>query len=164
MLAAGGDDDAAKKEALTSLCAAYWGPIYAYIERRGYRSDHAKDLTQEFMSRLLERDWLAGLTREGSKFRAFLLVAVKRFLAVEHERQSAQKRGGGTAPLSLHSGDLAEPPSQGETPDILTIATQFCRVCEAIKTSILGRLRRFNPCRQGILLSLLPITSIRISE
>ena len=117
MLAAGGDDDAAKKEALTSLCAAYWGPIYAYIERRGYRSDHAKDLTQEFMSRLLERDWLAGLTREGSKFRAFLLVAVKRFLVVEYERQSATKRGGGLSPLSIDDPNLVDPASQEETPE-----------------------------------------------
>ena len=117
VLAAGGDNPAARKEALATLCAAYWNPVHAYIRRRGHGVEPAKDLTQEFFSRLLENEWLTGLTKEGSRFRAFLLVAVKRFLAVEHERQSAQKRGGGTAPLSLHSGDLAEPPSQGETPE-----------------------------------------------
>ena len=117
VLAAGGDNPAKRKEALATLCAAYWNPVHAYIRRRGHGAEPAKDLTQEFFARLLENEWLTGLTKEGSKFRAFLLVAVKRFLAVEHEHHSAQKRGGGTAPISLQSGNLAEPPTQGETPE-----------------------------------------------
>jgi DNA-directed RNA polymerase specialized sigma24 family protein len=116
-MAAGGSDAASKQEALASLCSAYWSPIFAYIRRRGHGAEQAKDLTQEFFARLLERDWLAGLTKEGSKFRAFLLVAVKRFLAVEHERQSAMKRGGGVAPLSIEDADIAAPASRDETPE-----------------------------------------------
>jgi DNA-directed RNA polymerase specialized sigma24 family protein len=117
VIAASGTDEAAKEKALADLCAAYWRPIFAYIRRRGHGVEQAKDLTQEFLGRVLERDWLAGLTREGSKFRAFLLVAVKRFLAVEYERQSAQKRGGGAIALSLDSADIMEPASPDETPE-----------------------------------------------
>jgi RNA polymerase sigma-70 factor (ECF subfamily) len=117
VFAAGGRDDEAKRKALAALCAAYWGPVYAYIRRRGASVEEAKDLTQEFFSRLLRHEWLAGLTREGSRFRAFLLVAVKRFLAVEYERRSALKRGGGEAPLSLSEANLPEPPSADDTPE-----------------------------------------------
>ena len=93
------------------------GPIYAYIRRRGHGAEQAKDLTQEFFARLLEHDWLAGLTKEGSKFRAFLLVAVKRFLAGEFERQSALKRGGGVIPLSIDDSNMVDPASRDETPE-----------------------------------------------
>jgi DNA-directed RNA polymerase specialized sigma24 family protein len=117
VIAAGGSDAAAREKALADLCGAYWKPIFAYIRRRGYDVEHAKDLTQEFLRRVLEHDWLAGLTREGSKFRAFLQVAVRRFLAVEYERQTAQKRGGGAAALSLDSVDMTEPASPDETPE-----------------------------------------------
>jgi len=117
VIAAGGSDDDAKRQALASLCKAYWGPIFAYVRSRGHGVEQAKDLTQEFFARLLERDWLAGLTREGSRFRAFLLVAVKRFLAGEHERQSAAKRGGGVAPLSIDDSGAAVPASAEETPE-----------------------------------------------
>jgi DNA-directed RNA polymerase specialized sigma24 family protein len=117
VIAAGGSDAGAKEKALADLCAAYWRPIFAYVRHRGHGVEEAKDLTQEFLRRVLEHDWLAGLTREGSKFRAFLLVAVKRFLAVEHERQTAQKRGGGSVALSLDSADVLEPASQDESPE-----------------------------------------------
>ena len=117
VFAAGGTDDEAKRKALAALCAAYWGPVYAFVRRRGASVEEAKDLTQEFFARLLRHEWLSGLTREGSKFRAFLLVAVKRFLAVEYERRSALKRGGGEVPLSLHDSALPEPTCAEDTPE-----------------------------------------------
>jgi RNA polymerase sigma factor (sigma-70 family) len=117
VFAAGGSDDDAKAKALSALCSAYWGPVYAYIRRRGASSEEAKDLTQEFFSRLLRNEWLSGLTREGSKFRAFLLVAVKRFLVVEYERRSALKRGGGDTPLSLDDARLDIAICSEDTPE-----------------------------------------------
>ena len=44
---------------------------------------------------------MEGISSDGGKFRAFLLVALKRFLANEWDRASRQKRGGGVLPLSL---------------------------------------------------------------
>lgn len=116
VFAAGSENVAAKREALASLCHGYWSPIHAYIRRRGYGDDMAKDLTQEFFARLLKHDWLAGLTREGSRFRAFLLVAVKRFLAVEYEHRCAQKRGGGVPPVPLNDRAL-EAVCESDTPE-----------------------------------------------
>ena len=42
-------------EALESLCAAYWFPLYAYVRRHGFSKDDAEDLTQAFSARLAGR-------------------------------------------------------------------------------------------------------------
>jgi RNA polymerase sigma factor (sigma-70 family) len=87
--------------ALEELCRIYWYPLYAYVRRHGHSPEDAEDLTQAFFARLLEKNYLDGITSEKGKFRAFLLTAVKRFLANEWDRANRQKRGGGVAPLSL---------------------------------------------------------------
>ncbi len=98
VLAAADQRDApAAADALAELCRTYWYPLYAFIRRRGYESHAAEDLTQEFFARLLDKRLLAGADREKGKFRAFLLAAVKNFLANEWDRSRAQKRGGGRA-------------------------------------------------------------------
>jgi len=87
--------------ALEQLCRIYWFPLYAYVRRRGYAKADAEDLTQAFFSKLLEKNFLANLSHERGKFRAFLLAALKHFLANEWDKAQAQKRGGGAAHLSL---------------------------------------------------------------
>ena len=82
------------RQALSQLCEVYWYPLYAYIRRRGHTADQAQDLTQEFFARLLERDFLGAADPEKGRFRAFLLACCKNFLANEHDRAAAQKRGG----------------------------------------------------------------------
>ena len=87
--------------ALETLCRAYWYPLYAFVRRQGHSSHDAQDLTQEFFARLLQKDYLQAAAREKGRFRTFLLVALKRFLANEWDRARAQKRGGGQVILSL---------------------------------------------------------------
>ena len=87
--------------ALEELCRTYWYPLYAYVRRHGHSREDAEDLTQAFFARLLEKNYLDGISSEKGKFRAFLLTAVKRFLANEWDRERSQKRGGGIKPLSL---------------------------------------------------------------
>jgi RNA polymerase sigma-70 factor (ECF subfamily) len=101
VLAAGQSTDARASEALEKLCRAYWYPLYAYVRRRGYDVQSAEDLVQGFFARLLEKNSLAGLEPLGGKFRSYLLVAMNRFLANEHERAAAAKRGGGRTVVSL---------------------------------------------------------------
>src|SRR3954469_14761331 len=101
VLAAGGRGTAQADVALEELCRTYWYPLYAYIRRQGHSREDAEDLTQAFFAKLLEKNYLEGISSNGGKFRAFLLVAVKRFLANEWDRANRQKRGGGVAPLSL---------------------------------------------------------------
>src|SRR5436190_20805760 len=63
-------------QALQELCLVYWYPLYAYIRRRGHKPEDAKDLTQEFFSRLLSKNWLEEIIPEGGRFRSFLLTAM----------------------------------------------------------------------------------------
>jgi RNA polymerase sigma-70 factor (ECF subfamily) len=87
--------------ALEELCRTYWFPLYAYIRRRGYTKEDAEDLTQVFFARFLAKNYLAGLSAERGRFRAFLLASLKNFLANEWHKSQRQKHGGGETPLSL---------------------------------------------------------------
>src|SRR2546421_903627 len=86
---------AAARDALATLCSAYWYPIYAFIRRQGFVPQDAEDLTQEFFRRFLEKNSLMNVSPAAGKFRSFLLTCVKHFLANERERGQTQRRGGG---------------------------------------------------------------------
>jgi RNA polymerase sigma-70 factor (ECF subfamily) len=95
------------RDALESLCRTYWYPLYSYARRGGHSPPDAEDLTQGFFVRLLEKDYLKAAAREKGRFRTFLLVALKRYLANQWDRQHAQKRGG-FAPVVQIDQNLAE--------------------------------------------------------
>lgn len=80
--------------ALETLCQTYWYPLYAFVRGTGQSPHDAQDLTQSFLARLLEKDYLQVVTPEKGRFRTFLCMAFKRFLANERERLRSQKRGG----------------------------------------------------------------------
>src|SRR6516165_8169752 len=103
--AAGRKESPEARAALAVLCQTYWYPLYAYARRRLARVEDAQDLTQEFFARLLEKDYLQAADPRRGKFRSFLLTAFQRFLAKEHARSAAQKRGGHRRPLSLDFQD-----------------------------------------------------------
>jgi len=111
------------EEALATLCGLYWYPLYAYARRRLPQAQDAQDLTQEFFARLLEKDYLQQADRRRGRFRAFLLTAFKHFMAKEHERVHALKRGGGRKllPLDFNRGERRyhQEPSHEATPEIL---------------------------------------------
>jgi RNA polymerase sigma-70 factor (ECF subfamily) len=92
-------------DALGELCRTYWYPIYAFVRRRGNGHEAAQDLTQEFFARMLEKRYIDAVGPEKGKFRTFLLVCLKRFLANEWDRDHAQKRGGGRAHFSIDFED-----------------------------------------------------------
>ena len=93
--------------ALETLCRAYWYPLYAFVRQRGHSPHDAQDLTQEFIARLLEKDYLKTAAPEKGRFRTFLRVVLKRFLANEWDRAGAQKRGGREThiPLDTEMGE-----------------------------------------------------------
>jgi RNA polymerase sigma-70 factor (ECF subfamily) len=109
--------------ALESLCRAYWYPLYAYVRHRGYSADEAQDLTQAFFYRLLSHDHLRAADREKGRFRTFLLLAMKRFLANEWQRAGRQKRGGGCVHIPIDQGWAEETyhhePAENITPETL---------------------------------------------
>src|SRR5262245_33814345 len=99
--AAGEGATPAARQAVEQLCTLYWPPLYGYIRRRGHPEEEAKDLTQEFFARLLSRNDFATLDPAQGRFRAFLLAALKHFLANERRAAGALKRGGGQIPIPL---------------------------------------------------------------
>jgi DNA-directed RNA polymerase specialized sigma24 family protein len=92
---------ASRGEALERLCRAYWSPLYACIRRRGYNLHDAQDLTQSFLAALLAGNGLAKVHPASGKFRSFLVGSLNHFLANEHDRRTAAKRGGGRTVISL---------------------------------------------------------------
>jgi RNA polymerase sigma factor (sigma-70 family) len=120
VVAAGDQRRKEAQPALVSLCENYWYPLYAYLRRRGYASDQAQDLTQEFFTRLLEGRYLDRADPEKGRFRSFLLTSLKFFVADEQDRQRARKRGGGQiVPLEFSSGEerYQREPAHDETPE-----------------------------------------------
>ncbi len=69
--------------ALEWLCQAYWQPVYAYVRLRGHSPAEARELTQEFFSRLLQNKTLAYMKKDCGKLRSFLLSAMNHFLVDE---------------------------------------------------------------------------------
>jgi RNA polymerase sigma factor (sigma-70 family) len=108
VLAAGRGSSPQADVALEELCRAYWYPLYAYVRRQGHSREDAEDLTQGFFARLLEKNYLEGVDSDKGKFRSFLLMAVKRFMANEWDRANRQKRGGGALLLSLDWQDAEQ--------------------------------------------------------
>ena len=124
--AARGTDPEAARAALSTLCEAYWYPLYAFIRRWGADPDAARDLTQGFFASLLERRDIEQVRPERGRFRTFLLASAKHFLLNEAARGRAAKRGGGVLPLPL-AFDAAEGRYQVEPADLMTPETLYER-------------------------------------
>ena len=69
--------------------------------RRRHTKEDAEDLVQAFFARFLAKNYLAGLSAERGRFRAFLLASLKNFLTNEWKKSQRLKRGGGDTVLSL---------------------------------------------------------------
>ena len=93
--------------ALSELCTAYWMPLYAFARRRGLSESNAADATQAFFVCLLEKEYLKDADPQRGRFRSFLLIAFKRFLAKDRDYSNALKRGGGVIIHSLNASDAA---------------------------------------------------------
>ncbi len=123
VVAAGDGDAPGAGEALAELCAAYWFPLYAFVRRKGNDPDRALDLTQGYFARLLEKGTVAAADPARGRFRSFLLADCSHFLAHEHERDGAARRGGGKVVLSIDGADAEGryrlEPSHEETPERL---------------------------------------------
>src|SRR5262245_51460496 len=89
------------QEALEKPCSNYCRPLYSFLRRQGISADDAQDLTQGFFALLLERRDLRTVRKEKGRLRSYLLTALKHFLADEHRRAMAIKRGKGERLIPL---------------------------------------------------------------
>lgn len=146
---AGGGSPERRREALAALVGTYWKPVYFYVRRSGHGVEAAKDLTQEFFARLLERDVVDRLDEARGSFRSFLMTGVRHFLCDAWDRERAQRRGGGVCePLDAAEADFGrEVPSAEIPPDQAflqkwaaeTVRTAFRALREGLERSGRGR-------------------------
>jgi RNA polymerase sigma-70 factor (ECF subfamily) len=141
VLAAGESNSQQAGLALEELCRTYWYPLYVYVRRQTPTREDAEDLTQAFFARFLEKNYLADVNSERGRFRAFLLAALKHFLANEWDRANRQKRGGGlaTVPLDWQNADTR---FQIDPPDHLSPDKLYDRAwAVTVLERVLARLR-----------------------
>jgi DNA-directed RNA polymerase specialized sigma24 family protein len=105
--AAVGSSSTESRDALAELCRIYWKPLHLYVCRQGYSAEDARDLTQGFIARMIEKDVLRSFRSQRGRFRSFLLASLKHFLINERDAARALKRGGGVALIPIE--DAPEP-------------------------------------------------------
>lgn len=116
-------ESAESRDALQTLCTLYRPPIYAFVRGKGYAPADADDLVQGFFASLLRSRTVERADPGRGRFRAYMLGALKRFMAGQLQRSHALKRGGGARPLSLDaetpggSGSI-DPPSPRSPEDV----------------------------------------------
>jgi RNA polymerase sigma factor (sigma-70 family) len=93
------------RDALATLCQAYWYPLYLFIRRRGCQADEAMDLVQEYFLRLLDGPVLEAADRCKGRFRTFLIADCKYFLSHARAHARALKRGGDRRIVSIDGGE-----------------------------------------------------------
>jgi RNA polymerase sigma-70 factor (ECF subfamily) len=180
VLAAGQQHSPQAAAALETLCRSYWYPLYAYVRRRGFEAEDARDLTQEFFAQLLRKNYPARANPAKGRFRTFLLHALNQFLVDQRERASTLKRGGGQIFLSLDE-EQPEERYRLEIPDEVTPEKLFeRRWAQSVLDQALDRLRgeyvdsgkekdyevlrSFEPGEQGTLPYAEAAVRLRVSE
>jgi RNA polymerase sigma factor (sigma-70 family) len=108
VLAAQSDDLIERERGLAILVAAYWKPIYKYLRiRHREGNEDAKDLTQGFFARALEKEFFAAYDPGKGSFRTYLRVCLDRYVANEKKAAQRQKRSPGSPVVPLDF-DVAE--------------------------------------------------------
>lgn len=78
------------------IVTAYWKPVYKYIRFKWRESNEtAKDLTQAFFARAIEKRLFAGYDPQQAAFRTFLRLCADRFVMNQRERDARLKRSAG---------------------------------------------------------------------
>jgi DNA-directed RNA polymerase specialized sigma24 family protein len=108
VLSAGRRSSPDAEAALERLCRTYWYPLYAYLRRAGHDESAAQDLIQSFFAALIEREWVSAADPAKGRFRSFLIVCLKRFVAAQAQKASAWKRGGRDVIVSLDDEKASE--------------------------------------------------------
>jgi DNA-directed RNA polymerase specialized sigma24 family protein len=108
ILAAQGDDAGARSRALDAITAVYWKPIYKYVRLKwDLTSEDAADFTQEFFTRLLEKEFLDSYESSKGRLRTFLRTCADR-LFLKQVRDSARLKRGAGSPHSALDFEAAE--------------------------------------------------------
>jgi len=134
------------ESSLETLCQYYWQPVYVVARQAGHDVETAKDLTQGFFAKLLEKGWLGTADHEKGRFRTFLVTALKRYMLKEWQREHAAKRGGMVQRVPFDTG-VAEQLEAREDTSTLSPDRLFDRQWAlALLDQALTRLESLKPC------------------
>ena len=118
VLAAQSTDLIERERGLAILLETYWRPAYKYVRIRfGESNEDAKDLTQSFFMRALEKDFFDGYDPEKGSFRTYLRTCLDRFVANEMKAAGRAKRWPGAPPLPLDFEGAEGEPVRGAAVD-----------------------------------------------
>jgi RNA polymerase sigma factor (sigma-70 family) len=108
VLAAQSDDPREREWAVEAIASAYWRPVYKYLRVRWkIDPEDARDLTQEFFARLLERNFLDSYEPDKGRLRTFLRTCADRLYLNQSRDAQRLKRGGEAVHVALDF-DVAE--------------------------------------------------------
>jgi len=96
------DDPGERERALGTLAATYWKPVYKHVRVHWRRSNEdAKDITQDFFTRLIEKRYLDSYDSSKSRLRTFLRTCVDRHVQNADRDERRLKRGGDLSRLDI---------------------------------------------------------------
>lgn len=102
LAAARSGDEQERKRAFETLVAVYWKPVYKYIRITWHKNNEdAKDLTQSFFTRVLEKELFEPYNPAKARFRTYVRLCVDGFVSNEEKAAKRLKRGGGVQRLSF---------------------------------------------------------------
>lgn len=102
VVAAQGSDPDERSRAIDAITSSYWRPVYKYVRLRWHvEREDAEDFTQDFFSRLLEKDFLASYDPAKGKLRTFLRTCIDRLFMNQLRDAHRQKRGDSAIHISL---------------------------------------------------------------
>ena len=95
-------DPILRARAIETIAAAYWKPIYKYVRLKwNIDTEDAADFTQEFFTRLLEKEFLDSYDSSKGRLRTFLRTCADRLYMKQMRDSTRVKRGSGSLHLSL---------------------------------------------------------------
>ena len=118
--------DTVANEALGHVVGLYWRPIHVCIQKRGFADHDAEDLTQEFLSNIVQKGHFDRVDPAKGKLRSYLLTALNHFLANAWRDRNTQRRGSGAAHVSLDA-EPEEGSAPLDLPDLQTPDAEFDR-------------------------------------
>ena len=96
------DEAGERSRAIEAVVATYWKPVYKYLRIKwGKSNEDAKDLTQGFFAKAIEKEFFSGYDPQKARFRTFLRACLDGFVANENKAAGRLKRGGAAQILSL---------------------------------------------------------------
>lgn len=153
LLAARDGDPEIRRQALDTLIASYWKPVYKYLRmQHSSEGEEARDLTQSFFLQTLEKGTFDRYDPTRARFRTFLRLCLDGYVANERKAERRLKRGGGAIALSLDFEGAEEELARSPAASGLTaeeyfhrewVRALFARTVERLRAACEARPQRF---------------------